>query len=86
MHPQAFIQAIDPAQRADYQARAQERTLSGRQRIAEAMCGGDALYQRPADRRVGEGKAARELEANVLLSPDARLGADGTYIPGTGCA
>lgn len=83
VHPEAFVQAIDPQQRAEYQRRAEERKLAGRQRISEAMCGGSALYERPADRRLGaDGTPAeqiRELEADVLLSDRARLSADGAY-------
>lgn len=91
VHPQAFIQAIEPGKREEYQRRAQERQLSGRQRFAEAMCGGAPLYERPADRRLGgEGtpaKRIRQLEADVLLSPDARLAEDGAYrANGLGCA
>ncbi len=90
VHPQAFVQAIEPGRREEYQRRAQERRLAGRQRIAEAMCGGAALYERPADRRLGgDGTPAarsRGLEAEVLLSEGARLGADGVYqVGGAGC-
>ncbi|WP_280450448.1 beta-ketoacyl synthase N-terminal-like domain-containing protein, partial [Nocardia cyriacigeorgica] len=90
VHPQAFIQAIDPDKREDYQRRAQQRQLAGRQRFVEAMCGGAPLYERPADRRLGgDGTPAaqvRGLEAGVLLSDAARLGADGVYrIGGRGC-
>ncbi|MEU2039659.1 fatty acid synthase subunit beta domain-containing protein [Nocardia niwae] len=91
VHPEAFIQAIEPEQREEYQRRAQERQLSGRQRFVEAMCGGAPLYERPADRRLGgdgtPAKRARELEADVLLSPEARLAQDGAYrANGIGCA
>ncbi|WP_199742744.1 type I polyketide synthase [Nocardia stercoris] len=83
VHPQAFLQALDPQQREEYQARAQERQLAGRQRFTEALCGGAPLYERPADRRLGaEGtpaKKIRGLEAEVLLSERARLADDGTY-------
>ncbi|WP_040775281.1 type I polyketide synthase [Nocardia pneumoniae] len=91
VHPQAFIQAIEPGKREEYQRRAQQRQLAGRQRFVEAMCGGAPLYERPADRRLGgEGtpaKRIRQLEADVLLSPDARLAEDGAYrAKGFGCA
>ncbi|MEU8894837.1 fatty acid synthase subunit beta domain-containing protein [Nocardia sp. NPDC048505] len=90
VHPEAFIQAIAPGRREEYQAKAQERQLSGRQRFAEAMCGGAPLYERPADRRLGAdgtpAKQIRQLEADVLLSPEARLGEAGTYrADGFGC-
>ena len=90
VHPQAFIAALDPAQREDYLQRANARLANGRQRLAQAMCGGKDLYERPADRRLGEDdaahKAVKNLEADVLLSEGARLGADDTYISGKpGC-
>ena len=86
VHPEAFVQAIDPARRDEYIQRAAERSRNGKQRLAQAMCGGDALYERPADRRLGDDeKAARQLEANVLLTEEARLGADGVYSAGPGC-
>ncbi|WP_416277026.1 fatty acid synthase subunit beta domain-containing protein [Nocardia sp. alder85J] len=88
VHPQAFIEAIAPEQRDEYLRRAEQRQLDGRQRFAESMCGGAPLYERPADRRLGgDGTPAakiRQLEADVLLSDQARLSADGVYIP-TGC-
>ncbi|WP_040865363.1 type I polyketide synthase [Nocardia exalbida] len=91
VHPEAFIQAIEPGRREEYQRRAQERQLAGRQRFVEAMCGGAPLYERPADRRLGgdgtPAKRARQLEADVLLSPEARLAEDGSYrAKGIGCA
>ncbi len=90
VHPQAFLQAIEPVRRDEYQRRAEQRQLAGRQRMVEAMCGGAPLYERPADRRLGgEGtpaKRIRQLEADMLLSPQARLGADGAYrADGFGC-
>ncbi|WP_436838369.1 fatty acid synthase subunit beta domain-containing protein [Nocardia xishanensis] len=90
VHPQAFLRAIEPVRREEYQRRAEQRQLAGRQRMVEAMCGGAPLYERPADRRLGgEGtpaKQIRQLEADMLLSPQARLGADGAYrADGFGC-
>ncbi|MFI5778916.1 fatty acid synthase subunit beta domain-containing protein [Nocardia sp. NPDC051570] len=89
VHPQAFIEAIDPQRREQYLRRAEGRRLSGRQRLVEAMCGGAPLYERPADRRLGgdgtPAKQSRQLEADMLLAHEARL-ADGVYmVPGTGC-
>ncbi|NNH73777.1 type I polyketide synthase [Nocardia uniformis] len=90
VHPQAFVQAIDPERREEYLRKAEERKLSGRQRFVEAMCGGDALYERPADRRLGgdgtPAKQSRQLEADMLLSRDARLGTDGVYVASYGPA
>uniref|UniRef100_UPI00247FD2B6 beta-ketoacyl synthase N-terminal-like domain-containing protein n=1 Tax=Nocardia miyunensis TaxID=282684 RepID=UPI00247FD2B6 len=90
VHPQAFLEAIDPERREDYQERAQLRRLNGRQRFAEAMCGGAPMYERPADRRFGgdgtPAKQSRQLEADVLLSEQARLGSDGLYLAQGGCS
>lgn len=90
VHPQAFVAALDPERREDYQRRAQQRQLDGRQRFVEAMCGGAPLYERPADRRLGgDGTPAaksRQLEADVLLSNEARLGADGLYLAQGACS
>ncbi len=85
VHPQAFLEAIaDSDKREEYRRRAEERQLAGRQRMTEAMCGGAPLYERPADRRLGgEGtpaKKIRQLEADMLLSEQARLGADSVYV------
>ncbi|WP_330182870.1 fatty acid synthase subunit beta domain-containing protein [Nocardia sp. NBC_01503] len=92
VHPQAFIEALDPEQREAYQRQAEQRQLAGRQRLTEAMCGGAPLYERPADRRLGgdgtPAKKSRQLEADMLLSQQARLGSDATYVavpPGPAC-
>jgi len=90
VHPQAFVESIPAAARADYLAKAQERTIAGQRRLASAMCGGADLYERPADRRFGgdavPAKAARQLEADMLLHEQARLGADDVYRSGLpGC-
>ncbi|MDX5310322.1 MAG: hypothetical protein LPK23_02965, partial [Rhodococcus sp. (in: high G+C Gram-positive bacteria)] len=73
-----------------YVEQAQARAVAGKRRLAEAMTGGAALYQRPADRRFGgdsvPADAARQLEADVLLSPQARLGDGDVYRSGLpGC-
>ena len=90
VHPQAFLAALDPERREDYQRRAEQRQLAGRQRFAEAMCGGAPLYERPADRRLGAdgtpAKQSRQLEADVLLSEQARLGSDGLYLAQGACS
>ena len=71
VHPQAFVEAVPADKRADYVAAAQQRTIDGQRRLAKAMCGGDSLYERPADRRLGAdgtpAKASRQLEADMLL-------------------
>ena len=47
VHPQAFIAALDPEQRADYQRRADARLLAGQRRLASAIAGGTPMYERP---------------------------------------
>ncbi|MDV3208116.1 MAG: beta-ketoacyl synthase, partial [Rhodococcus ruber] len=90
VHPQAFVEAIPAERRQAYVEQAQARAVAGKRRLAEAMTGGAALYQRPADRRFGgdsvPADAARQLEADVLLSPQARLGDGDVYRSGLpGC-
>ncbi len=77
-HPQAFVESLAVADRDAYLARAQERTIEGRLRLVRAMYGGQAMYERPADRRVGT-VGSRNREAGMLLDPATRLGTDGMY-------
>jgi fatty acid synthase len=83
-HPQAFIEALDPADRTRYLEASQARTIEGRLRLVRTMCGGAPAYQKPAGRRLGT-NGVRSLEASMLLDRDARLGTDGVYA-GPGCA
>lgn len=77
-HPQAFVESLAPADRDAYLARAQERSIEGRLRLVRAMYGGPAMYERPADRRLGDA-GAREREAGMLLDPTTRLDTEGLY-------
>jgi len=77
-HPAAFVASLDPAERAGYLARAEERTIDGRLRLVHAMYGGPSLYERPDGRRFAK-TGARETEAGLLLDPASRLGSDGLY-------
>ncbi|WP_027505497.1 type I polyketide synthase [Rhodococcus sp. UNC23MFCrub1.1] len=83
VHPQAFLEAVPAAQREEYTAKAQARVVAGKRRLMEAMCGGSSLYERPEDRRLGHdgtsSDAKHELEIDLLLSEDSRLGADDVY-------
>lgn len=90
VHPQAFVESLPADRREAYLAQAAERTVAGKRRLASAMTGGAALYERPADRRFGgdavPAAAARQLEADVLLSDEARLGDGDVYSSGLpGC-
>ena len=79
VHPQAYLAALDPAQRADYQRRADARLLAGQRRLASAIAGGPTLYQRPAGRRFDHDAPEKPQEAQMLLDPASRLGEDGVY-------
>ncbi|MGO8849137.1 fatty acid synthase subunit beta domain-containing protein [Mycobacterium sp.] len=79
VHPQAFIAALDPGQRADYQRRADARLLAGQRRLVSAIAGGAPMYQRPPDRRFDHDAPEKPQEAAMLLNPDARLGGSDIY-------
>jgi fatty acid synthase, bacteria type len=79
VHPQAFIAALEPEQRADYQRRSDARLLAGQRRLASAIAGGDPMYERPADRRFDHEAPEKRQEAAMLLDPAARLGDGGAY-------
>ena len=74
VHPQAFIAALEPEQRADYQRRAEARLLAGQRRLASAIAGGAPMYERPADRRFDHEAPEKRQESAMLLDPTARLG------------
>ncbi|HEY1439374.1 MAG TPA: beta-ketoacyl synthase N-terminal-like domain-containing protein, partial [Mycobacterium sp.] len=80
VHPQAFLAALGPEQRAEYQRRADARLLTGQRRLASAIAGGPPLYQRPADRRFEHGASEKRQEAQMLLDAASRLGEDGLYL------
>jgi fatty acid synthase len=81
VHPQAFLAALDPKERAAYKERAEARVLAGQHRLASAIAGGRPLYEKPADRRFGNDAPEKRQEAEMLLSADSRLGDDGVYMP-----
>jgi fatty acid synthase len=90
VHPQAFVEAVPADRREAYLAQARKRSVEGQRRLVKAMVGGGSLYERPADRRFGgdsvPAAASRQLEADVLLTEAARLGADDVYSSGLpGC-
>ena len=79
VHPEAFVAALAAERGKDaaqaWRAAATAREHQGLRRLEEAMRGGPALYQRPAERNLGGGDPAAltEREAAVLLSESARL-------------
>jgi fatty acid synthase len=80
VHPQAFLAALDPQQREDYQQRFQARVLAGQHRLASAIAGGRPLYEKPADRRFSHEAPEKRQEAEMLLDPASRLGNDEFYV------
>ncbi|HOB50401.1 MAG TPA: glycosyltransferase [Mycobacterium sp.] len=82
VHPQAFLAALSPEERAAYRERAEARVLAGQRRLASAMAGGRPLYERPADRRFDHDAPEKRQEAAMLLDPTARLDAEGAYRSG----
>lgn len=82
VHPQAFLAALTPEQRADYKQRADARVLAGQHRLASAIAGGKPMYEKPADRRFGHEGPEKPREAEMLLDPGSRLGDDDVYVPG----
>ncbi|WP_104182659.1 type I polyketide synthase [Mycobacterium avium] len=79
VHPQAFLAALDPEQRADYQQRANARLLAGQRRLVSAIAGGAPMYQRPPDRRFDHDVPEKRQEAAMLLDPASRLGDGDAY-------
>jgi fatty acid synthase, bacteria type len=80
VHPQAFLAALEPAERAAYTATAELRTLAGQRRLASAIAGGRPMYEKPADRRFDHDSPEKRQEAAMLLNPASRLGDDDIYI------
>ena len=80
VHPQAFVAALDPAQREAYLRQAEGRTLAGQRRLASAMAGGRPMYERPDGRRFDHDSSEKRQEAAMLLNPAARLGDGDVYI------
>ncbi|MCV7259944.1 type I polyketide synthase [Mycobacterium shimoidei] len=79
VHPQAFLAALKPEQRIEYQQRAQARVLAGQRRLISAIAGGRPMYERPAGRRFDDAGSEKPQEAAMLLNAEARLGDDDVY-------
>jgi fatty acid synthase, bacteria type len=80
VHPQAFLAALEPDQRADYQQRSDARLLAGQRRLVSAIAGGRPMYERPADRRFDHEVPEKRQEAAMLLDAEARLGDGDVYL------
>ena len=85
VHPQAFLAALDPEQREDYQARADARVLAGQRRLASAIAGGPAAVReagRPPVRRTTRRRSGRR--PRCCWMPTSRLGEDDVYVRSRG--
>ena len=89
VHPGAFESALRKAggqQTVDaWLASANARLAAGTRRRRAGMIGRVALFEQIDGRRLGEETETRdphEVEAAMLLDPEARLGADGVYHAG----
>ncbi len=74
-HPDVFVEAIPTDQRASYVQRAHERRVAGARARLGAIHGGDPVFARRTDRRLGQGSTQelREREAGMLLDPAGAL-------------
>ncbi len=80
VHPQAFLAALSPEERQSYKERSDARVMAGQRRLASAIAGGQAMYERPADRRFSADAPEKLQEAEMLLDPASRLGDDDIYV------
>ena len=74
-HPDVFVEAIPAEQRSAYVQRAHERRVAGARARLGAAYGGDPVFDRRTDRRLGQGSTyeLREREAGMLLDPAGTL-------------
>jgi enoyl reductase-like protein/3-oxoacyl-ACP reductase-like protein/acyl dehydratase len=82
VHPDAFVQALDPQQQEQWSARANERQEAGRRRLARVLQGEVPWFERRTHRRFAApdgSEAQHDEEAALLLDPAARLQASGRY-------
>ncbi len=81
-HPGVYEAALSPAERATWQARAEQRLRQGRRRLAQMLMGGKPLFERRSHRRFDahDGTPAQfDAEAQLLVDADARLGDDDRF-------
>jgi fatty acid synthase len=74
-HPDVFVEAIPDEQRSSYLERAHGRRVSGARARLRAAYGGEPVFARSTDRRLGAGSASalREREAGMLLDAAGTL-------------
>jgi fatty acid synthase len=86
VHPAAFAHALQPAERATWQARAAERSAAGTRRWREVMLGRAPLYDKRTERRFAAPDGSpdqRAEETAMLFDAGARLDlARGHFTPG----
>ncbi len=80
VHPQAFLAALKPEQRAEYRRRADARVVAGQRRLSAAIAGGKPMYERPTDRRFDHSVSEKRQEAAMLLNAAARLGDGDVFV------
>ncbi|MBV9350016.1 MAG: acyltransferase domain-containing protein, partial [Mycobacterium sp.] len=71
VHPQAFVAALKPQERNEYQRRADARLVAGQRRLASAIAGGRPMYERPANRRFDHEAPEKSQEARMVVDPAA---------------
>ncbi|MFT5458789.1 MAG: fatty acid synthase, partial [Myxococcota bacterium] len=74
-HPDVWLEKVPLADRQAWATAAEDRLERSRRDHFGALLGEHALYTKPADRRLPDGVN----EADLLLDPGTRLGADGRF-------
>ena len=74
-HPDVFVEAIPAEERSAYVQRAHARRVSGARVRLAAAYGGEPVFDRRTDRRLGQGttQQLREREAGMLIDPAGSL-------------
>lgn len=74
-HPDVFVEAIPVEERSAYVQRAHERRVAGARAMLGAAYGGDPVFERRTDRRLGHGTThqVRDREAGMLVDPEGSL-------------
>ena len=79
-HPGAFFAALPESRRTAWLEAASQRLVAGQARLLDGMYGGDPLFTKSENRRfTGAAEAVKLAEKQMLLDPEARLGAGDRY-------
>ncbi len=83
VHPGAFeaavVRSLGDEAAKQWRERATDRLRDGARRIEQGMIGHGPLFESVESRRFRGAGDAHEVEAAMLLDPEARLGSDGFY-------